>query len=284
MDVGAIRASMRAMNRLRLVLRQLKRIPAAARRSRELTASRREALALLTILIAGLLETHIPRLRRDALHKVRLGRGINRRTLYLRANGSDAFTFFEVFIREAYRACLPIGPGQVVIDLGANIGVTTAYFRLEGGPELRVIAVEPEAENHALLKRNAPESEVVVVRAAVTDESGPVQLRIGLPTGHGLASAGETGPTQMVHGLTLDELAASQGLEHVVALKVDIEGAESRVFVKPWNILRHTERIAMEMHSVDAERPITIALRAQGFDHHPSRDAVLPEVYLAHAG
>lgn len=267
------------MSRLRLVVRQVGRMPSALRRTRELTATPWDMAVLLMVLFLGLLETHVPRLRRRSLYKVRLRRGNASRVLYLRANGSDAFTFFEVFIRQVYQSCLPLQAGQVVLDLGANIGISTAYFRLEGGRDLRVIAVEPEDDNHTLLLRNAPEPEVTVVRAAVTHEPGPLLLAIGLPTGHSITTANTAGPTQLVSGVTLDQLAAAHAVDGIEALKVDIEGAESAVFTKPWNVLQRTRRIVMEVHAEQEKHPIAAALAAQGFEHFPATTSVMPEFF-----
>ena len=75
------------------------------------------------------------------------------RTLYLRKWGSDALTFDEVFVRRVYgpvvehlRSC------RTMIDLGANIGLASAY--LSGHFRARCLCVEPNPDTFRILKMN----------------------------------------------------------------------------------------------------------------------------------
>jgi FkbM family methyltransferase len=70
-------------------------------------------------------------------------------------------------------------PGNVVADVGANIGYYTLILARCVGPEGRVFAFEPDPVNFALLQRNIEVNgyrNVVAVNKAVSDRAGPTRL------------------------------------------------------------------------------------------------------------
>jgi len=74
--------------------------------------------------------------------------------IFLRRQGGDMFIFHEVFCYEAYRPPRQIGSDvRTVVDLGANIGLTTLYFQ-QYFPNASYLCVEPNPANAALLRRN----------------------------------------------------------------------------------------------------------------------------------
>jgi FkbM family methyltransferase len=122
-----------------------------------------------------------------------------------------------------------VGPGDVVFDLGANIGTTAAVFSERVGPAGRVYAFEPCVvdELRGNLERNKLDN-VEVVAAAVSDEPGEVEITFG-PTA--IDSSIVSHPAwhsgrMTVPAVTLDRFAEDRGLDRVDFIKVDIEGAE----------------------------------------------------------
>src|SRR5262245_8086929 len=71
----------------------------------------------------------------------------------LRLRGSDLMTFFQVIVHKGYE--LPwSGPDpRVIVDAGANIGLSSIWFATQY-PEAKVIAIEPNRDNFALLEEN----------------------------------------------------------------------------------------------------------------------------------
>jgi FkbM family methyltransferase len=67
-------------------------------------------------------------------------------------------------------AKVPIRPGDVVLDLGANIGAA-ALLMLEKGAA-KVIGVEPDPTNLALARRNLPKRKATLIWAAVGSKPG----------------------------------------------------------------------------------------------------------------
>lgn len=119
---------------------------------------------------------------------------------------------------------------RTIVDLGANIGTASAWFR-DRYPNARIVAVEPDPQTFTKLERNlAGDRAVTLVNAAVTDETGEVELFH--PPGYSIASSlnaarDDAGASSTrVRACTLDELWTELGLDRVDLLKLDVEGAE----------------------------------------------------------
>lgn len=105
--------------------------------------------------------------------------------------------------------------GDVVLDAGANIGFFTTLFSRWVGGEGRVLAVEPEPENLALLRRNLEDNgcrNVTVCDCAVGEQSGVAQFSLDEATG----ATGHLG-----HTPTAGEVAVGSGRIRVVETRVD---------------------------------------------------------------
>jgi hypothetical protein len=73
----------------------------------------------------------------------------------LRPRAGDLFAFYEILLRRDYTADgQNISDGDVVIDVGANIGCFTILASRAVGPAGRVIAIEPDAANFSQLVHN----------------------------------------------------------------------------------------------------------------------------------
>ena len=134
-----------------------------------------------------------------------------------------------------------IEPGDVVLDVGANIGFFSTLFSRWVGEGGRVFSVEPEPENLALLRRNLDDNDctnVTVWECAVGATRGVAHFSIDEATGStghlgDSPTAGEsavgTGKVQIIEieVETLDSLVAAHSAKPNV-IKMDIEGGEAR--------------------------------------------------------
>jgi len=123
-----------------------------------------------------------------------------------------------------------VRPGTSVVDGGANLGFFTLKFAAwvrDGG---RVIAIEPEAINYNRLCRAVADAGVShlvdAVQAAAIEKSGQVSLIVSRrhPGDHRIGEGGA-----LVRAVTIDELLAKSGAPPVSLIKIDVQGAESRV-------------------------------------------------------
>jgi FkbM family methyltransferase len=155
-------------------------------------------------------------------------------------------TLLEAGPVKGLRAFVP--PGSTVIDVGANIGFFTRRFADWAGPDGRVIAIEPEAENFrrltAMLERRGLMGRVEIHQAVADAAAGTVELAVNPdhPGDHKIAARDNGAPAGSstensisVAAVTLDTLA---GNGPVALIKIDVQGAELRVLDGAEAILR----------------------------------------------
>jgi FkbM family methyltransferase len=135
-------------------------------------------------------------------------------------------------------------PGDVFVDVGANIGYYTVLAAQVVGPRGRVVAFEPHAGARRMLetmvRRNQASASVEIVPLAVADVAGEATLFIeeGVtahstiePSLSPMRHVAAFEPSAVVHVTTLDAWLASHPelRPRVRCLKIDVEGAEARV-------------------------------------------------------
>lgn len=121
-------------------------------------------------------------------------------------------------------------PGDVVLDLGAHVGLFSATARQVVLPGGRIIAVEPAAATAHLLGRNTG-GEVTIIQAAIGETTGRLTLH---QAGSGRSAYNTlSGPVSQedvrdveVEVITLDQLLEQQGIDRADFVKLDVEGAE----------------------------------------------------------
>ena len=137
------------------------------------------------------------------------------------------FEPYETTLMEA-----AIKPGQVVLDIGANIGYYTLLFARLVGESGKVFAFEPDPANYELLRKNVRANgyhNVVFVRKAVADSSGPLSLYL-CPDNKGDHRAFDSHdgrPSIPIEATSLDEYF--DGYDGPIDfIKMDIQGSEGR--------------------------------------------------------
>lgn len=125
-----------------------------------------------------------------------------------------------------------LSPGDLCVDIGANVGYDTLLASHLVGPLGSVVAIEPSPDIFELLTRNLDENAVRnarLVRKAVSDRPGQLNLYGGPPGNRGrtttLASANLSFEAS-VEALPLDEILTASERSKVRLIKMDIEGGE----------------------------------------------------------
>ena len=126
-----------------------------------------------------------------------------------------------------------LGPGQVFVDVGANVGVFTVKAAKEVGDGGLVIAIEPFIETALRLSHNIRAngySNVRVRNFCVGRETQHARLHLnkGKPNSFSLVSNGNAESISVL-SVSLDELCCWECLERLDYLKIDAEGAEAAV-------------------------------------------------------
>lgn len=161
----------------------------------------------------------------------------------------------EVQVQEALRRS--VGAGDVVWDVGANIGALSLVAARVVGPAGRVIAIEPHAGCAAAIRASAASNGLgwlEVREVAATGRSGDVELiAVDDSLWTRLASVGEhelqTG-RRVVAGCALDDLDAPAP----ALVKIDVEGAELEVLAGMGRLLAEAQPVVLcEMHGLNRE-------------------------------
>jgi len=173
--------------------------------------------------------------------------------IWLRTHSGDFFVFFEIFLSQCYR--IPVewcSKVRTVVDLGANVGLVSLYYhRLFR--EARFVCVEPNTSNISLLQRNLGflGPRFTLLEGAVSDDSATAHFDMSGHSWEGHLLSPEEGEIigTPVQCFTVADIMGIAGLDQIDLLKIDIEGAERRVFraaKKEW--LKKVGIIIIELH------------------------------------
>lgn len=136
---------------------------------------------------------------------------------------------YEPHVRQAVRDHL--GPGEIFVDVGANVGAVAFLAATIVGPTGRVVAVEPNPDNLQMLYRGIVLNrftQVEVLPYAASDRRAVFALTGGTSNTHVVSTGGADAAGYFVQSVVLDEVLAS--LPRVDFVKMDIEGHEPAAF------------------------------------------------------
>lgn len=181
------------------------------------------------------------------------------RTVILRDNKADTTTFDDVF---RYRYHLPLEDlnPRTVLDLGCNIGLTTAYYELLW-PFAKIFAIDIDKENCFLAIANTDKT--VIQHLGVSTKTGYRTYNSGLdPDTYSLSEPGDTS----VYCMSLDRIISALGNEIIGFCKMDIEGEEIDIINdKKCRWPDKIESILVEVHNGYPIEKIEKALKKKGY-------------------
>ena len=146
-----------------------------------------------------------------------------------------------------------VRPGDLVVDVGAHIGLNTLYLAGRVGPSGRVTAIEPAADNVTVLRRNLAANDlqnVTVCPVAAGRARGhcDLYLRGSLSAVNSLSAESFYAPVTKVAQVSvapLDDLVR----EPPRLVKIDVEGAELDVVAGMTHLLQAPDiRLIVEWH------------------------------------
>lgn len=207
---------------------------------------------------------------------------------------------YEIDVVSVLRAVLR--PGDVFVDVGANIGYLSCLAAGLVGPSGRILSFEPEQDNFARLQRVCelnPGYQWEILQAAVGSEEGTAQLQCSRNNIGWRTIVPDGIPEENVREVvevplrTLDASVPAAGINHVRLVKVDTEGYEGPVLVGARKLLeeRRIDHLIVEINrsqwekvGVDFEALIG-NLSDMGYQahevRHPFRPVQFEELYWA---
>lgn len=200
---------------------------------------------------------------------VQLADGVS---LSYRLNRGDVQGIREVWMDGAYRLPFAMQP-SVVVDLGSNIGLASAWFYQQFNCE-QIIAVEANAANAALTRMNFESNHIPgeVLEAAIGPEDGEAQFESFDESNVGrIAGGGASANTVTVKMISMESvLRMLPEAKRIDLVKMDIEGGEALLFSRNTSWLDRVDAIIAELHPdlVDCA-PLTAVIEAAGFTFIP---------------
>ena len=155
-----------------------------------------------------------------------------------------------------------IHPGDVVLDIGANVGVYSLLASKKIGAQGKIYAFEPTAATFELLTKNLTLNHcenVVPVKKALSDSKQRILMKVPEKWERKDTDAfnkmvfvsDQEGGEDVMMTETLDDFFISENIQRVDFIKVDIEGAEYLFFKGAKNVLsKHKPRILFESNEM----------------------------------
>jgi FkbM family methyltransferase len=132
-----------------------------------------------------------------------------------------------------------LGPGDVFVDVGANVGYHTVRAARSVGPEGKVVAVEANPENARLIAHTIEVNAITnieLIPVALSGQRGHVVFGTAVGSNGGFldAASSASGRGMLVPTFAMDDL----GFEQVSVIKIDVEGAEALVIDGASEVIR----------------------------------------------
>jgi FkbM family methyltransferase len=185
---------------------------------------------------------------------------------------------FEREIRDRWENLLT--PGEIIFDVGANIGITVHRFQALLAGACVVHAFEPVNRNLELLRRNCAAfgDRVRVVQAAVGDRNGRIAFDDNIDHGglsriNNIRKSWKSDPLYWQHYesievnvLTLDQYCADQPDAVPSFIKLDIEGAGGLALEGAQGILsRNKPILSVSFHGDEERSKVLEIVEAHGY-------------------
>jgi FkbM family methyltransferase len=170
----------------------------------------------------------------------------------------------EILDDEYGLAQIEFRPGDVVVDVGANIGIVALYLAKKH-PDITINAIEPVPTTYRHLAENIDLNNVrniTALNCAITSDGRDLRMIVnpahsGGSTGH-LRDVRQPGHYNLtVPSRTLDSIFDEYVPDRCRLLKVDCEGAEYEILSRA-RCLDRVDHLAMELH-------VNRFLTSQGF-------------------
>jgi FkbM family methyltransferase len=171
------------------------------------------------------------------------------RAIHMRRNTTDIKVFREIFLYKQYE--LPIESKiKVVLDAGANIGLSSVFFR-NYFPHALIYSIEPDQTNFSMLLENiSGYDNIIPIQSALWHNEG--SLRVKNLNGDAWALEVEEclkGEPNSFTAITLSSLINQYHLHTIDLLKLDIEGSERELFSSGYEYwIPRTKHIIVEIH------------------------------------
>ena len=188
----------------------------------------------------------------------------SKKIIKLRKQSTDLMALTHVWLIEEYKKeNFEIKPNDVVIDVGAHIGLFTIYasqFCTNG----KIYSFEPVIENYQLLLENIQLNNLNYVTSfnqAVSNSDDSIDLFLNSDeSGHSMFS--KSSESIKINSTSLQNFFDENKIDHCDFIKLDCEGAEYEIIRNlPVEYFQKINKFVIEYHMADTHPELLIELK-----------------------
>jgi FkbM family methyltransferase len=199
--------------------------------------------------------------------------------VFLRNESSDVHVFSQVIYEQEYDIKYRVNP-TVILDCGANIGLSTIFFKNKF-PEATIISVEPERSNFNLLQINTERyPNIHCLNYGIWNRSTHLKIKDNSRGNWGFTvEETDKQDPDTIEAISIDEVMRRYQLNHIDILKIDIEGSEQKLFesnTEKW--LPFVKVIVIELHDKtvkDCAKTFYKALENYEYETKTHRESII---------
>ena len=206
---------------------------------------------------------------------------VNKPVLPTKNNVSPSYiNYTEFFVRGIYNKYLSGKKFDVVVDVGANIGIWLEYIKNVAKCKT-IYAIEPNIEALKILKDTYRNNEIVLVEKALTGKDGELEFFVNTnnTTTSSVYKGNELNSSYKVSAISFKKFIDEYKIDRINLMKVDIETGEYDLFESlQQEDLQKIDNFLIEYHIGTGNRTftdvktITSLLRGAGFKYSISEE------------
>jgi FkbM family methyltransferase len=161
-----------------------------------------------------------------------------------------ALSLYEIFITKIYDKFFKVKEGDVVVDIGGNLGLFSYYSLCKGAKQ--VYCFEPSPQCYDCIIKNFNLFNLIVEEAAVGAKDGKLIFNINPESSinSSMFASDENSQTITCKSINLNNYIKTNNIEKIDYLKIDCEGAEYEIIesLDKQYLTNNIDKICLEYH------------------------------------
>ena len=161
-----------------------------------------------------------------------------------------ALSLYEIFITKIYDKFFEVNEGDVVVDIGGNLGLFSYYSLCKGAKQ--VYCFEPSPQSYNCIIENFNISNLIVEEVAVGAKDGEVTFNINPESSinSSMFASNKNSQTITCESINLNTYIKTNNIEKIDYLKIDCEGAEYEIIesLDEQYLTNNIDKICLEYH------------------------------------
>ena len=161
-----------------------------------------------------------------------------------------ALSLYEIFVTKIYDKFFKVEEGDVVVDIGGNLGLFSYYSLCKGAKQ--VYCFEPSPQCYNCIVENFNFINLIVEEAAVGSKDGNVIFNINPESSinSSMFASDKNSQTITCKSINLNNYIKTNNIEKIDYLKIDCEGAEYEIIesLDEQYLINNVSKICLEYH------------------------------------